>query len=133
MLFQRQANGLVIGRYFFRQRHCRQGRIRLGRQFARIRLGRAQASRALLVSERAIGTDQSRKFVWVVGADNKAEYREVQLGASTQGLRVVTSGLASGERIVVNGLQRVRPGALLAPQLVEMNARATAAGKPAQS
>lgn len=103
-------------------------------QFARIRLGRAQASRALLVSERAIGTDQSRKFVWVVGADNKAEYREVQLGASTQGLRVVKSGLASGERIVVNGLQRVRPGALLAPQLVEMNARAKAgAAQPAQS
>lgn len=95
-------------------------------QFARIRMGQAQATRALLVSERAIGTDQNKKFVWVVGADNKAEYREVQLGATADGLRVVKSGLRSGERIVVNGVQRVRPGTVVAPQLVEMNAKAPA-------
>ena len=52
----------------------------------------------------------------VVDADNKADYREVTLGASVDGLRVVTSGLKAGERIVVNGLQRVRPGALVEPQ-----------------
>ena len=57
----------------------------------------------------------------VVDADNKAAYREVTLGASVDGLRVVTSGLQAGERIVVNGLQRVRPGALVAPQVVAMD------------
>jgi len=103
-------------------------------QFARIRMGQAQAARALLVNERAIGTDQNKKFVWVIGAENKAEYREVTLGASADGMRVVTSGLKSGERIVVNGLQRVRPGASVIPQLVEMNAKANVATvKPAQS
>jgi multidrug efflux system membrane fusion protein len=103
-------------------------------QFARIRMGQAQPTRALLVNERAIGTDQNKKFVWVIGADNKAEYREVQLGASANGMRVVKSGLKSGERIVVNGLQRVRPGVEVAPQVVEMNAKAnTATVKPTQS
>ncbi len=85
-------------------------------QFARLRMGQAKAEPALLVSERAVGTDQNKKFVMVVDADNKADYREVTLGASVDGLRVVTSGLKAGERIVVNGLQRVRPGALVAPR-----------------
>ena len=103
-------------------------------QFARIRMGQAQASHALLVNERAIGTDQNKKFVWVVGPDNKAQYREVHLGASADGLRIVTSGLKSGERIVVNGLQRVHPGSVVAPQLVQMNAKANVTGsKPTQS
>ena len=93
-------------------------------QFARIRLGSAEAAPALLVSERAVGTDQSKRFVLVVSPDNKAEYREIQLGAPANGLRIVTAGLKAGERIVVNGLQRVRPGALLAPQPVAMDAKA---------
>jgi membrane fusion protein, multidrug efflux system len=92
-------------------------------QFARIRMGQAKAGAVLLVNERAVGTDQSKKFVLVVGADNKAVYREVTLGGSINGLRVVTSGLQASERIVVNGLQRVRPGALVAPQLVDMAAK----------
>jgi multidrug efflux system membrane fusion protein len=89
-------------------------------QFARIRMGQPQAARAVLVTERAIGTDQDKKFVLVVDASNKAEYREVTLGAPVNGLRVVQSGLKGGERIVVNGLQRVRPGALVQPQPVGM-------------
>ncbi len=93
-------------------------------QFARIRMGQATQATALLVNERAVGTDQNKKFVLVVGADNKALYREVTLGASVNGLRVVKDGLAPNERIVVNGLQRVRPGALVAPQAVEMSAKA---------
>jgi membrane fusion protein, multidrug efflux system len=92
-------------------------------QFARLRLGRARSDAAMLIDERAVGTDQSKRFVMVVGADNKAEYREVSLGATVDGLRVVTAGLQAGERIVVNGLQRVRPGALLAPQAVAMDAK----------
>ncbi|MES2944734.1 MAG: efflux transporter periplasmic adaptor subunit, partial [Pseudomonadota bacterium] len=71
-----------------------------------------------------VGTDQNKKFVLVVGADNKAVYREVTLGASINGLRVVKDGLKANESIVVNGLQRIRPGALVAPQVVEMSAKA---------
>lgn len=84
-------------------------------QFATLRLGRARTQKALLISDRAVGTDQDRKFVMVVGADNKAMYREVRLGASAGGLRIVSAGLQPDERIVVNGLQRVRPGMLVQP------------------
>ena len=87
-------------------------------------MGQAQTQKALLVSERAVGTDQDKKFVLVVGADNTVAYREVTLGASVNGLRVVSKGLAAGEKLVVNGLQRVRPGALVAPELVPMDGKA---------
>jgi membrane fusion protein, multidrug efflux system len=93
-------------------------------QFARMRLGQAVPERLLLVDERAVGTDQDKKFVLVVGADDRAEFRAVTLGRSVEGLRVVTSGLSGGERIVVNGLQRIRPGTLLRPEPVAMGARA---------
>jgi multidrug efflux system membrane fusion protein len=96
-------------------------------QFARIRMGQAKADPALLINERAVGTDQNKKFVMVVGADNKVAWREVTLGASVDGLRIVTSGLKANERIVVNGLQRVRPGSLVAPQQVPMTQVAQAA------
>lgn len=98
------------------------GRLMAG-QFARLRMGQPKAEPALMVNERAIGTDQNKKFVLVVSAENKAEYREVALGAAVETLRVVNSGLKAGERIVVNGLQRVRPGAPVVPQLVRMDAR----------
>ena len=93
-------------------------------QFARLRMGQAKASAALLINERAVGTDQNKKFVMVVGADNKAAYREITLGANVNGLRIVQSGLKPNERIVVNGLQRVRPGAVVAPELVPMDVKA---------
>ena len=92
-------------------------------QFARLRMGSSKTASALLINERAVGTDQNKKFVMVVGADNKALWREVTLGASVNGLRVATSGLQAGERIVVNGLQRVRPGAAVLPQPVAMDAK----------
>jgi multidrug efflux system membrane fusion protein len=98
------------------------GRLMPG-QFARLRMGQPRAEPALVVNERAIGTDQNKKFVLVVSPENKAEYREVTLGAATDTLRVVNSGLKAGERIVVNGLQRIRPGAPVVPQLVRMDAR----------
>jgi membrane fusion protein, multidrug efflux system len=85
-------------------------------QFVKLRMGKAKAEQALLVSERAIGTDQDKRFVIVVGPDDKAIWRQVTLGGTANGQRIVTSGLEAGERIVVNGLQRVRPGAQLAPQ-----------------
>ncbi len=89
-------------------------------QFVRLRMGQAKAEPVLLISERAVGTDQDKKFVMVVGPDNKAAYREVSLGPTAGGLRVVADGLKAGERIVVNGLQRLRPGALVVPQEVSM-------------
>jgi multidrug efflux system membrane fusion protein len=85
-------------------------------QYVKLRMGKAKTESALLVSERAIGTDQDKRFVIVVGPDDKAIWRQVTLGSTANGQRIVTSGLEPGERIVVNGLQRVRPGAQLAPQ-----------------
>ena len=90
-------------------------------QFARLRLGEAHTEPALAIDERAIGTDQDRRFVMVVGDDNKVAYRQVGLGGTADGLRLVTSGLKPGERIIVRGLQRVRPGAVVAPTAVPMN------------
>jgi membrane fusion protein, multidrug efflux system len=92
--------------------------------FARVRLEGgmdARMTNAVLINERAIGTDQSRKYVYVVGAQNKAEYRQVTLGPAADGMRVVRSGLTVGEKIVVNGLPRVQAGALLAPHMVSMD------------
>ena len=102
-------------------------------QFARIRMGQAKDTEALLINERAVGTDQSKKYVMVVGQGNKVEWREVQLGAPYDGLRVVTGGLKAGEIIVVNGLQRVRPGAVVAPQTVPMAAKSEVDGKDKQA
>jgi multidrug efflux system membrane fusion protein len=101
------------------------GRLMPG-QFARLRLGQPKNEPAMAIDERAIGTDQDRRFVMVVGADNKVAYRDVRLGAIVDGLRIVTEGLHPGEHIVVNGLQRVRPGALVAPKMVEMQIPQTA-------
>ncbi|WP_051661391.1 efflux RND transporter periplasmic adaptor subunit [Bosea sp. 117] len=103
-----------------------QGRLVPG-QFARVRMGRAKTEPALVVNERAIGTDQDKKYVFVVDGDSKAAYREVKLGPPAEGLRVVARGLKEGERVVVNGLQRVRPGVLLAPEVVPMETTASAA------
>ncbi|QRG09505.1 efflux RND transporter periplasmic adaptor subunit [Xanthobacter dioxanivorans] len=95
------------------------GRLLPG-QFARLEMGQPKTEPALLVSERAVGTDQDKKFVFVVDAANKAVWREVTLGAPVDGLRVVTGGLTAGERVVVNGLHRVRPGAVVTPEAVPM-------------
>jgi multidrug efflux system membrane fusion protein len=89
-------------------------------QFARLRMGQPKKQMVVMVDERAIGTDQDKKFVMVVGPDNRALYRAITLGGAVDGLRIVTSGLQSGDRVVVNGLQRVRPGALLKSEVAEM-------------
>lgn len=88
-------------------------------QFVRIRIGDPAPADKLVISDRAIGSDQDKKFVLVVGADNKVEYRPVTLGPIADGLRIVENGLAPGETIVINGLQRVRPGVVVAPQPAE--------------
>jgi membrane fusion protein, multidrug efflux system len=91
--------------------------------YAKVRTGSASAVPAILVDDRAIGTDQDKKYVMVVGADNHASYRAVTLGPIVDGLRVIRTGLQKDERIVVNGLQRVRPNALVAPTDVAMDRR----------
>jgi multidrug efflux system membrane fusion protein len=99
---------------------------------ARVQLDGGTSTRtSLLINDRAVGTDQNRKFVFVVGADSKAEYRPVVLGPNVAGLRVVRDGLKAGEKIVVNGLQRVRPGAPITPQMVDMTFDPMAAQKVA--
>jgi RND family efflux transporter MFP subunit len=112
--------------------------------FARLRLIGSGRYPAMLIDDRAIGTDQDRKYVYVVGADNKVEYRVVTLGPKSGDLRVVKSGLQPGDRVIVNGTQRVRPGMAVQPEKVAMDAAyppatpsttpatsaATATGKP---
>ncbi|SEH75332.1 membrane fusion protein, multidrug efflux system [Rhizobium tibeticum] len=93
-------------------------------QFVRVRMGEPKAENKILISDRAIGTDQDKKFVFVVDAQNKVSYRPVQLGAAAEGQRIVESGLTVGDTIVVNGLQRIRPGAVVAPQAEEKVATA---------
>src|SRR5258705_823193 len=78
--------------------------------FARVRLAGGPSHPATVVEDRAIGTDQDRNFVYVVRADSTVEYRSVQLGRADSGYRVVQSGVVAGERVIVDGLQRVRPG-----------------------
>jgi multidrug efflux system membrane fusion protein len=99
--------------------------------FARVQLAgnESTVTKAILVSDKAIGTDQNRKFVVVVGADNKAEYRPVTLGPKFDGMRVVRDGIHAGEKIIVNGLQRVQPGAPVTAQLVAMEDSARPAGQ----
>lgn len=101
--------------------------------YARIRLGGGQPRAAIIVSPTAIGVDQDKRFVVVVDAKNQTAYREVKLGTQQDGLQIINSGLQVGDRIVVNGLQRIRPGDPVTPHLVPMpNAQITANTTPAQ-
>jgi multidrug efflux system membrane fusion protein len=88
--------------------------------FARIKLVSTDSRNVGLIDERAIGTDLDRKYVLVLDDTNTAQYRAVTVGRLVDGLRVVTSGLTQGDVVIVNGLQRVRPGAPVAPTQVAM-------------
>jgi multidrug efflux system membrane fusion protein len=99
--------------------------------FARVRVSAGLLPGAVLTPERAIGTDQNKRFVFVVGADKTAQFREVKPGVLLDGMRVITSGLKAGEQVVVNGLQRVRPGAPLAPEVLQVDANGMPVEKPA--
>jgi multidrug efflux system membrane fusion protein len=96
--------------------------------YAKVRTGGSAAETSILVDDRAIGTDQDKKFVMVVDDNNKATYRTVTLGPMVNGLRIVRSGLTRGERIVVNGLQRVQPNEVVAPVAVTMDGKDPATG-----
>jgi len=92
------------------------GRILPG-LFAHIRLPLSERHEALLVNESAIGTDQADKFVLTLSPTNTVVYRPVKLGPLVDGQRVVTSGLEPGEKVVVNGMARVRPGMPVTPEV----------------
>jgi multidrug efflux system membrane fusion protein len=79
--------------------------------FVAVKIGSEMKSVALVVPERAIGNDQNKKFIFVVGNDNKVAYREVALGQQVEGKRIILSGLHAGERVVVDGLQHIAPDA----------------------
>jgi multidrug efflux system membrane fusion protein len=89
--------------------------------FARIRLGAASKHEAVMINDAAIGTDQDRRFVYTVDDKGDVNYRAVELGALTDGLREITGGLKAGEKIIVNGLQRVHPGMQVQPMMVAMD------------
>lgn len=84
-------------------------------------MGEADDSRKILVSERAIGTDQDRKFVYTVNGDKVAKYQEVKIGQSVNGHRVILSGLEPGEKIITSGLVRIRPGMPVEPKQTASN------------
>jgi RND family efflux transporter MFP subunit len=84
--------------------------------FARIRVPLSARRPMILVDERAIGTDQAQKYVLTLSKTNTVVYQSVQLGPLVDGKRVVRTGLQPGEKIVVNGLQRVRPGMPVTPE-----------------
>ena len=89
--------------------------------FVRLKLVSARTFQAALVDDRAIGTDLGRKFVFVVDQQNVVQYRSVVTGRAIEGLRVVKSGLTSGDVVIVNGLQRVRPGVSVSATEVAMD------------
>jgi RND family efflux transporter MFP subunit len=88
--------------------------------FARVRVPIGRAHRALLVTDRAIDTDQGQKVVYVVNDENEVVSRPVRPGALHEGLREITDGLMPGEKVIVSGLQQARPGLTVEPKLVDM-------------
>ena len=88
--------------------------------FVRLRVVSSEPYQAILIDDRAVSTDLNNKFVLVVGADNKLEYRSITLGPRVSGLRVVREGLQPGDTIVIKGLQRVYPGSQVQPEEAPM-------------
>lgn len=101
--------------------------------FARVRVPLSEPRPVLLVAERSIGTDQGRKFVYLVNDKNEVVDRTVTLGASHEGLRVISEGLAATDRVIIDGVQRVRPGSEVEVKPAAMDSRpgaAATAGQP---
>jgi multidrug efflux system membrane fusion protein len=95
--------------------------------YARVKVGGGAPHAAVLVDDTAIGTDQEKKFVMVIDAASRAQYREIEPGPLYNGQRIVTRGLKPGERIVVNGIQRVRPNDPVKAKAVPMPSAAAPA------
>ena len=92
--------------------------------FARVRVTGGERRRLAMVQDQSIGTDQDRKFVLVLKPDNTLEYRAVSIGRVVDGLRAIEKGVAAGERVVINGMMRVRPGIRVSPVSASMVAEA---------
>jgi multidrug efflux system membrane fusion protein len=112
------ATGTIRGRAIFRN----QDRSLTPGLFVRLQLPGGNAYKGLLIQDRAVGTDLDKRFVLVVTDAGVVEYRVVTLGPLVEGLRVVRSGLEPTDRVIVNGLQRVRPGAKVTVEMVAMDA-----------
>jgi RND family efflux transporter MFP subunit len=88
--------------------------------FGTVRVPGSEKQRGVLVPDEAIATDQDRRLVWVIKDDNSAESREVRPGPRIDGYRLIRTGLNGDETIVVAGLQRVRSGAKVKPEVKEL-------------
>ena len=88
--------------------------------FARVRVRGSAPYPAILIPDRAIGTDQAQRFVWVVNNDNQVEYRKVELGAHIGQSRVIAQGLKPEEWIVIEGIQKIRPGIKVIPERISL-------------
>lgn len=99
-------------------------------QFVRLRLAGSGRHDAVLIPDEAVGTDQAQRFVWVVDGENRVHYRAVELGPLYEGKRIVRSGLTAADRLVVSGLQRVRPNIVVAPMEEALTAATDAASPP---
>jgi RND family efflux transporter MFP subunit len=111
------ATGTIRGRAVFRNAD---GSLMPG-LFVRLKLPGKRGYRGVLIQDRAIGTDLDKRFALVVTPEQTIEYRGIELGPIVDGLRVARTGLKAGDRVVINGLQRVRPGMKVAPVLVAMD------------
>ena len=114
------ATGTIRARALF----ARTSPVLLPGMFARVRLGTASLEPTVVLPESAILTDQDRKFVYVVDAGGRAAYRQVALGASVEGKRVIASGLAEGDRVITSSLMMMRPGVPVAAKAAAGNATA---------
>jgi RND family efflux transporter MFP subunit len=106
-----QATGTIRVRGIF----SNPARIFTPGMFARVRVAGSEPKRTILIPDAAIGTDQTRRFVWVIGAENKPQLTIVELGSAVGSLRVIRSGLTATDQVVVNGIMRVRPGVPVTP------------------
>jgi membrane fusion protein, multidrug efflux system len=95
--------------------------------FVTVRLAEGAERKELLIPERALGFDQSKKFVYIVGSDNKVAYREVELGKQVQSQRVVLKGVQAGDRVVVDGVQRLRPNTVVVAEEAKLDTNLLAA------
>ncbi len=111
-----QASGTVRARAIFDNKDM----LLVPGLFGRLLIAGSPTYRGVLVPEEAIGADQDRRVVYVVGADNKVSLQPVRVGPHIDGYRVIRSGLKGDETLVVNGLMRVRPGAAVTPQMTTL-------------
>jgi RND family efflux transporter MFP subunit len=109
------AAGTTTGTVRCRAELANTDQLMLPGMFVRVRLPFGDPEPALLIPDRAIGIDQSRRYVCVVGSDDRVEHRTVELGTLDGDMRVITKGLSGDERVVIEGIQKARDGAVVRP------------------